>query len=140
VPDFTGIAHVELTVTDLEASERWYGEVLGLKRVFHEAQPERGIIATAMRHDGTGTVIAFTQHQLQPASTGFARFSAVQPGLDHLSFAVRDRAELQAWVSHLQGLGVEYTPLEEWSHGAAVTFRDPDGIALELYVRGQKPV
>lgn len=65
-----------------------------------------------------------------------AAFEPSRAGLDHLAFAVADRDQLRAWEQRLADLGADHTPLEEWSHGAAVTARDPDGIALEFYVRG----
>ena len=132
MPSITGIAHVELSVRDLEASAAWYLRVLGLRRVFDERNNERGLTACALLDRASGIVLALMQHG---ASTG-ETFDSNRAGLDHLSFAVADRDGLREWERHLAELGTDYTPLEEWSHGAAVTVRDPDGIALEFYVRG----
>jgi glyoxylase I family protein len=132
MPAITGIAHVELSVRDLDASTAWYGDVIGMKPVWDGADAAQGIVARALRDPGSGIVLALTQHTARSGD----RFDARGPGLDHLSFAVADRNQLRAWERHLAGLGVDYTPFEEWSHGAAVTARDPDGIAVEFYVRG----
>lgn len=132
MPAITGIAHVELSVRDLDTSTAWYGAVLGMKPVWDGADETQGIVARALRDPASGIVLALTQH----TATSADRFDARGPGLDHLSFAVADRDELGAWERHLAKLGVDYTPFEEWSHGAAVTARDPDGIAVEFYVRG----
>jgi glyoxylase I family protein len=132
MPSITGIAHVELSVRNLERSAAWYMELLGSRRVFDNRDEERGLTACALLEPGSGLVLALMQHD---ANQGFA-FDPDRAGLDHLAFAVADRNELRAWQQRLEELGVEYTPLEEWSHGAAVTVRDPDGIALEFYVRG----
>jgi catechol 2,3-dioxygenase-like lactoylglutathione lyase family enzyme len=132
MPTITGIAHVELSVRDLNVSAAWYMELLGMRRVFDDRNDERGLSACALRDPVSGIILALTQHD---AGTG-EPFDAARPGLDHVAFAVADRAELQQWQHRLAGMGADYTPLEEWSHGAAVTARDPDGIAIEFYVRG----
>lgn len=136
MPAITGIAHVELSVRDLDASTVWYGDVLGMKPVWDGADEAQGIVARALREPASGIVLALTQHR----AASSAPFDPRRPGLDHLSFAVADRDELRAWEQRLATLGVDYTALEEWSHGAAVTARDPDGIAIEFYVRGPAPV
>ena len=132
MPSITGIAHVELSVRDLDASTAWYAHVFGMKPVWDGEDRAQGIVARALLEPESGLVLALTRHD---AVAGEA-FDARRPGLDHLSFAVSDRAALRAWEQRLTALGVAYTPFEEWSHGAAVTLRDPDDIALELYVRG----
>lgn len=132
MPSITGIAHVELSVRDLDTSAAWYNKVLGLRRVWEGHDDTYGIDAYALLDPTSGIVFALTQHRAGSGDT----FDAARPGLDHVSFAVADRNELRAWERRLAELGVDYTPFEEWSHGAAVTVRDPDGIALELYVRG----
>lgn len=132
MPAITGIAHVELSVRDLESSAAWYIKLLGMRRVFDNRDDERGLTACALLEPHSGLVLALMQHD---ANAG-AIFDPSRSGLDHLAFAVADRAELHAWQQRLSELDAEYTPLEEWSHGAAVTVRDPDGIALEFYVRG----
>lgn len=132
MPAITGIAHVELTVRDLEASAAWYIVLLGMRRVFDNHDTERGLRARALLDPGTGTVIALTRH----LDADDAGFDPRRPGLDHLALAVADRAELRRWQERIAASGLEYTPLQEWSQGAAVTVRDPDGIAIEFYVLG----
>ncbi len=132
MPAISGIAHVELTVRDLDASEAWYLRLLGMQRVWEGRDDSQQIVARALLESKSRVVLGLTQYQ---KATG-EPFAVRRPGLDHLSFAVADRDELQAWERHLAELGLDYTPAEEWSHGAAVTVRDPDGIALEFYVLG----
>jgi glyoxylase I family protein len=132
MPAITGIAHVELSVRDLDASAAWYTALLGFRRVFDDRDAERGLTACALLDPGSGVVLALMQHDRNRGES----FAPERAGLDHLSFAVADRDELRAWQDRLAELGIEHTPLEEWSHGAAVTTRDPDGIAIEFYVRG----
>lgn len=135
MPAITGIAHVELTVRDLDTSEVWYANLLGVRRVWEGSDDEHGIDARALRDPVSRIVIALTQHRAGSREM----FDVTRPGLDHLSFAVADRDELRAWQQHIADLGVDYTPVDEWVHGAGLTVRDPDGIALEFYVRGAAP-
>jgi glyoxylase I family protein len=135
MPSITGIAHVELSVRDLDASEAWYATLLDLRRVWEGADDAQGIDARALLEPNTRVILALTQH----TSGSAERFTPTRPGLDHLSLAVADRDELRRWQQHLAGLGLDYTPIEEWSHGAGLTVRDPDGIAIEFYVRGPVP-
>jgi glyoxylase I family protein len=135
MPSITGIAHVELSVRDLDTSAAWYNKVLGMRRVWEGHDDTYGIDAYALLEPASGIVFALTQHRAGSREP----FDATRPGLDHVSFAVADRDELRGWEQRLAELGVDYTPYAEWSHGAAVTVRDPDGIALVLYVRGAAP-
>lgn len=132
MPRITGIAHVELSVRNLDASEAWYTNLLGVQRVFEDRDDGRGIASRAVLEPNSRTVLGLMQHTANAGDT----FTPSRTGLDHLSFSVADRNELRAWQQRAADLGLDYTPLEEWSWGAAVTMRDPDGIALEFCVRG----
>jgi glyoxylase I family protein len=132
MPSVTGIAHVELTVRDLDASEAWYAKVLGMRRVWEGDDAKHGIAARALLEPRSRVVLGLTRHSA--GSDG--GFVVTRPGLDHLSFAVADRDELHAWARHLAELGAEPSPIDEWSHGASLTVRDPDGIPIEFYVLG----
>jgi catechol 2,3-dioxygenase-like lactoylglutathione lyase family enzyme len=134
-PPFTGYHHLGLTVSDIEASEAWYGEVLGLVRAFVEPH-----------HDGTGYAVVMTRPGL-PFYLGLdhhdnadkASFGAHRTGLDHLAFGVATRADLDAWVAQLDAHGVAHDKIVETSEpvdAAVVNFWDPDGIALELVWMG----
>ena len=88
MPDITGVEHVELSVSDLERSTAWYRALFDAPEVFRAAQEEYGIVATAIREPGSGTVLAFTQHRAQEggpftlaasASTISASASAARP-------------------------------------------------------------
>lgn len=135
MPAITGIAHVELTVRDLDTSEAWYRRVFGMQSVWEGRDEERQLHSRALRDPLSGVVLGLMQHRANAGEP----FAPNRTGLDHLSFAVADRAELRSWEARLAELAVEHTPLEEWSHGAGVTVRDPDGIAIELFVRGALP-
>lgn len=122
MPDFTGVDHASLSVTDLDRSERFYTDVLGLLRLADFGT------ARILLHRPTSFVLALVRHD---AAYGDP-FSELRTGLDHLGFGVNSREELVAWERRLEMLGVEYTPIRDMEFGAHLNFRDPDDIALEL--------
>ena len=60
-------------------------------------------------------------------------FSPDRTGIDHLSFGVGSRAELEKWAALFEEKGVNYTPLIDSDYGHHVNFKDPDNIALEMF-------
>ena len=122
MPDFAGVDHTSLSVTDLDRSERFYTAVLGLLRL-----ADFGTVRILL-HRPTSFLLALVRHDAAPGD----RFTELHTGLDHLGFGVSSRDELEAWERHLKVLGVEYTPIRDMEFGAHLNFRDPDHIALEL--------
>jgi len=135
MPVITGIAHVELSVRNLEASEAWYGRVFEMETVFNSSSEEYGIRDRAMFEPKSKLVFAFTEHQTNAGEP----FDPQRTGLDHLSFAVEGLDELRRWHEHLASLGEAPTPFVEWPGGAqSFTVADPDGIAIEFFVRAPR--
>ena len=128
-PKITGIAHVELSVTDADASTAWYCRVLGAKEVWRGRNDQGGYRACAIREPETWTVLAFTQHDRIEGGP----FTPLRTGLDHLSFAVADEPALRAWSRHLDELGIAHDPIDDRGAVVSMTLKDPDGIALEFY-------
>ncbi len=52
-----------------------------------------------------------------------------------VTYAVPTRADLRAWVDHLDALGVENSGALRGIIGWVLVFRDPDGLAVRLYTR-----
>jgi len=127
VPEFSGVSHVSLTVTDLERSVAWYQHVLGLHLVMPTERP--GIRGAILVHT-SGLMVSLAQHENGAGGT----FDELRPGLDHLSFAVADRDALVAWERHLAERGVTYSPIQDVPYGNVLVFRDPDHVQLELFV------
>lgn len=82
---FFGIGHLDLSVSDVEASAAWYEKVLGLRRLRRVDFAERTMIV--LRHDASGLVIGLNQHQGFPGEP----FDERRAGLDHVGFAVGRR-------------------------------------------------
>lgn len=126
MPTLPTINHLALTVTDLEASTAFYSRLW-------DTQPsgamDDGPFTRRIFTLGQGLTLGLTQHdEGSPTS-----FDEKLPGLDHVGFHVRDREDLVAWSRHLEGLGVSHSGLVEAPYGTALSFKDPDGIALEFF-------
>ncbi|MFF8598303.1 VOC family protein [Streptomyces sp. NPDC015232] len=125
MPELAGIHHVKIPVTDLPRSLDWYRRVLGFRTVIEfpdEQGVVRGVGGTMPGLDGT--LVALRENP--EAARGCA-------GFDPVSFAIRDRADAEAWAAHLDALGVEHSPVIEASIGWLLVFEDPDGLVLHLY-------
>jgi glyoxylase I family protein len=128
----TGIHHLGLTVRDVDASAAWYEAVLGFRRVGEFEAPDGARRKAFLRHDGLAARLGLTQHRDGVRDD----FDETRVGLDHLAFAVADRAALDAWAERLERCGVAHSPVAAANSipGAAVlVFRDPDNIQLELF-------
>lgn len=126
---FTTLSHVDVSVSDVERSADWYVETLGLTRLRRSDLDNR--IMIVLLHEASGLILGLIQHLTPTAET----FDERRPGLDHLGFAVHERAELDKWEAELTRLGVDHSPVTDAPSGAgtALVFRDPDNIQLELW-------
>ena len=126
--EFPPLTHVALTVRDLSVSVPWYQELFGADPVIDEdTDPDFHHTVYLL---GQGTLIGLHQHaQPAPAET----FSEFRVGLDHLAFGCADRAELDKWALRLDELGIEHGGIKDAAYGSGLSFRDPDGIALEFF-------
>ena len=135
VADF---AHVRLTVTDIERSRAFSEAVFGFDIAF-EAPPADADQATKdqLAFLFGGVIYSFDGGLLglRPAATTGDRYDEDRVGLDHLSFAVSARSDLDAAVALLDGLGVQHEAVKDIGAGHVLEFRDPDNVALELFAR-----
>ena len=122
----TGFHHVALTVSDLDASERWYADVFDLGVAFREHGDDRRAVVMTFPHGaiGVGLVEFAGAHDA---------FDPRRTGLDHVAFSVGSRAELDEWAERLTAAGIEHSGAIEVPPGAILNLRDPDGIALALF-------
>ncbi|MBV9952375.1 MAG: VOC family protein [Acidimicrobiia bacterium] len=125
--DFPALTHVALTVRDLSVSVPWYEALFDAKPVLDEdTDPDFHHTVYLL---GT-TLIGLHQHQT-PAPAG--QFSEYNIGLDHVAFGCANRAELEQWEQKLNDLGVQHGGIKDAGYGSGISFRDPDGIALEFF-------
>jgi glyoxylase I family protein len=126
---FPALAHVAVTVTDLERSTRWYTALFGSGPVLDEDEAISGFHHTVYQLSG-GQLFGLHSH---PATDPGGPFDQRHTGLDHVSFACTDRAQLQQCAARLDELGIAHGEIVDAHYGSGVSFRDPDGIALEFF-------
>jgi glyoxylase I family protein len=125
---FPPLAHVALTVRDLSVSVPWYEALFDAKPVIDEdTDPD---LHHTVYLVGNGTLVGLHQHK-RPAPN--EKFSEFRVGLDHVAFGCASRTELEKWSRRLDELGVEHGDIKDAGYGSGLSFRDPDGIALEFF-------
>lgn len=126
--EINGVAHVFLTVADFPRSREFYGRLL----------PFFGMRPVLDASNLFYCVGGRTALGIEPADEAHRgeRFVQTRPGLHHLCFRVRERADVDAVHRHLLEMGATIVhPPEEapWAPGYySVLFEDPDGIRLEV--------
>jgi len=117
VAPLTGLSHVQLRVSDLDAAVAWYSRALGLTEL--RSDPDRYVAL----HSASGhfrLVLSIDGH----ADAGGA--------LDHIAFAVSDLDALEVWCDHLTAIGVAHEGITTNIAGHSVDLFDPDGNNIEL--------
>lgn len=137
-PSLSGIHHFSATVTDIEASVTWYQRLFGMTRIPvtfpHYACEETGY-AVLLLDPASGVAIGLHTNRDNTGET----FDECRTGLDHVSFGVASRDELDAWVARLDELGIGHTGVRDEKEPfpySTLVFRDPDNIQLELFCQG----
>jgi glyoxylase I family protein len=130
------IHHLRLTVTDLERSRQFYTGLLGFD-VAVESPPDDDPAAAEtfkVLFGGIVMIRGALLMGLRPMAAAGDRFDADRVGLDHLSFSVDSRADLERAAELLDEAGVTHGQITSLpSFGIDVlSFADPDGVQLEL--------
>ncbi|MGR8007609.1 VOC family protein [Streptomyces hypolithicus] len=126
-------AHVRLTVSDIDRSRAFYDKVFGLPVAFQlpPDADEKTREQFSFLFGGVIYQLGDSLFGLRPVSED--RFSENRTGLDHVSFAVGGRADLESAVKVLDEQGVPHEGIKDIGAGYILEFRDPDNIALELF-------
>jgi glyoxylase I family protein len=130
MPTFEAVAHLSLTVTDPDRSAEFYHRVLGTETVMSTVDDVGPVTLVA----SPSLMIGLRRH------TGTAQKDTFDPtriGLDHVAFQVASRDELEAWRENLVTQGVTVSEIVESPFGLHLNLKDPDNIALELFVPSQ---
>ena len=121
------VHHFRLTVTDVERTVAFYTGLLGFKKVM-DLDP-----GAFLTNGSVGLGIGPFPDPAR-AITG-DRFSENRVGLDHMSFAVPSRKDLDDALRLLDSRGVPHSEVRDLGEAfgiAILIFRDPDNIQLEL--------
>jgi glyoxylase I family protein len=130
------IHHLRLTVTDVQRSREFYTGLLGFQ-VAVESPPPDDPAAEAVFGVLFGGIVMIRGNLvigLRPMAPAGDRFDPDRVGLDHLSFGVPSREDLEQAVRLFDEHGVTHGAITRLgSFGIDVLpFEDPDGIQLEL--------
>ncbi|WP_327700928.1 VOC family protein [Streptomyces decoyicus] len=126
------VNHIVLSVTDIEASIRFYRDVLGLTVVDTIPGPGPAPLMVFLRSSAEST----NHHDLGLLANASmdASTEGTAPGLLHVSFEVGTLDELAAIKGKLEVAGSVKQCLDQGMH-LSVYALDPDGIELELIWR-----
>lgn len=122
----TGVHHIRLIVTDPARSLAFYTSLLNFKLA---AELPPGYVMS------NGNMLLGITSAWEPSQApANDHFSPNRVGLDHLSFGVANRAELEKAVALFDQHGVEHGEIRDLPpFGITIlSFNDPDGIQLEL--------
>ncbi len=133
MPEWLKVSHTSFSVSDAETSAAWLRRVMGFEEL--ERVSGDGWDAILLIHPASATVLEYQQHHSHQGE----RFDPRRTGLDHLGFRVGSRAALDDWADHFELMGVDYTPVADREYGAVLTFRDLDGVQLEMFFAEDHP-
>src|SRR5919112_2771107 len=129
--------HLAITVTDLEASVRWYEAVFDVHPVLDV--PHQGGVGRILTDKDRQLTFPLHRHD----SNDGRLFGETVTGLDHAGFTVGSRDDLAAWQEHLEANGVvrsdaadkplTQSPITDEPYASVLVFRDPDNIQLEFF-------
>ncbi|MEN8182754.1 MAG: VOC family protein [Myxococcota bacterium] len=122
------LGHVVLKVRNLEAAERFYGQVLGIPIQSRSEASRMTFFTLGAHHDFAVLAVGDEAPDARADSVG----------THHIAFRVAGGLEgLRAAKTRLEAEGVTVAPVD---HGVtrSLYFGDPDGNALELYVDGSE--
>jgi catechol 2,3-dioxygenase-like lactoylglutathione lyase family enzyme len=116
----TLVHHVALTITDMERSVAFYSQI-GFEKFADFGS--RALLSNGSVMIGLGS-----------SSLGEDRFDENRVGLDHLSFSVASRADLETAVAYFDEHHIPHGGITDLvDFGISILpFHDPDNIALEF--------
>jgi glyoxylase I family protein len=125
MPEFSGYAHVALTVSDHARSLPFY------KAVF-ETPPVGELVTDDFNRQifpaGGGQVFGVTEY----AQKRSGAFDVLLPGLDHVSFAVASADDVRRLQGRLADAGIA-GDLVGAPYGTVLNIKDPDGNQVEFF-------
>ena len=121
------IGHLVLNVKDLEASTKFYTDILGFQ-------------ASRQRETGTFLTCGKIHHDLAlfQAPVGALPVTEGQLGLNHFAVQVEDMADLQQAYDEFKVLDVKLDHNTDHGMTSSIYFFDPDGNRIEYFCNNQE--
>ena len=133
----TGIHHVSGITDNLQVAGEFYEAALGLRLVKKTLNQDDGKTEHFFwaNYDGTdvGPHSSLTLFGW-PGSAHQARPGSGQT--HHIAFRASSEEEQLSWRDHLQGLGIQVTPVQDRKYFKSIYFQAPDGLLLEIATDG----
>ena len=124
------LGHVLIAVRDLEASKRFYMDILGFKLV--EQDPEHGGVFLSLGdHANTLDLFPSTDPDASPPSASEGG-SMRGLGVKHVAFAVASEKDLREAYFALKDAGIRIHRALDHGSQKSIYFTDPDGNLLEI--------
>jgi catechol 2,3-dioxygenase-like lactoylglutathione lyase family enzyme len=119
-PATAGLRHVALNVRDLEACERFYTELLGMR--------------VEWRPDADNVYLTGGKDNLALHRAASAVDPEMPQRLDHIGFVVSETGDVDAWFAFLRSKGVTILKEPRTHRDGARSFycQDPDGNVVQL--------
>jgi catechol 2,3-dioxygenase len=116
------LGYVELTVSDLDQSLRFYQEIIGLKLL------ERNDRTAKLTTDGTTPILTLMEEN------SFVERPFGTTGLFHFAILVPNREELAFVLKHLIEAEYPLQGVSDHQYSEAIYLADPDNNGIEIYV------
>jgi catechol 2,3-dioxygenase-like lactoylglutathione lyase family enzyme len=135
-----GLSHIQLRVSDVALSERWYSLVLGLERMTAGNEEDKEGTYVALLHRLSKMVVvlslgadpASSAAPPSGASSDASSFGPAPDRIDHIAFFVPDARVLTEWADQLRDQHVEHSGVVDEDGRPSLMLTDPDGIQIEL--------
>lgn len=126
--EINGIAHIHITVNNLQRAIPFYENVLGFMGMVPAVKMDQGLYMIGGR-----TAIAITGSNKENRTS---HFDQMRIGLHHVCFRAGSRDDIDKLYEYLKGIKASVLRPPEtgpWAPGYySMLFEDPDGIRLEM--------
>jgi catechol-2,3-dioxygenase len=117
------LGHVVLRVRDVERSEPFYRDVLGLQ--VRERVPGRAVFFTCGEQHHDLAIFAVGPDAPPPEDH--------RVGMYHVAFKLPDFSQLKAAYQHCKASGANIVGMNHHGSSKSIYLKDPDGNEIELY-------
>ena len=135
-----GFNHIDLGTKDMEATRRFYEDVLGFALVRADLVEIAG--AGRMKHFffdvGNGQLMGFMSGEdvngyPKDFDAGINKGLGLMPGVYHFAFDAETENDLERIKQHLVTNGIDvHGPVDHEGWSKSIYFRDPNGLQLEV--------
>jgi catechol 2,3-dioxygenase-like lactoylglutathione lyase family enzyme len=127
LPPLIGIHHIKIPVSDLDRSLRFYETAFGATRIpqwDHRSEHDGTLYAYILDFPGLGCKVEL---RLNPRAARRLKY------FDTVTIAVKDRATLALWATHLAEKAIPHSPVITAIQAWLIVVEGPDHYRLRLY-------